>query len=209
MAGDEPDAERQQLGALYARMRDGELEKLASDPESLTELARELLAEEIQRRSVPGEDETPADEIIPEEQQWARVRRFRDLPPALLAKGRLDSSGIECLLVDENTVRIDWFWSNAVGGIKLVVKPEDAEAAHEILSQPIPEGFEVEGIGEYRQPKCPKCGSLDVSFEGLNEAVAYGSAWIGIPLPVHDKGWRCHTCKHLWPGDERAGETPH
>jgi hypothetical protein len=38
--------------------------------------------------------------------------RFRDIPAALLAKSILDSEGIECFLADENTIRMDWLWSN-------------------------------------------------------------------------------------------------
>ena len=55
---------------------------------------------------------------------------FQNLPEALLAKGSLDSSGIECFLTDDNMVRMDWFMSNLLGGAKLLVNREDAEAAH-------------------------------------------------------------------------------
>ena len=50
------------------------------------------------------------------------IRQFRDLPEALLAKGSLESAGIEAFLVDDNMVRIDWFLSNLLGGIKLSVR---------------------------------------------------------------------------------------
>ena len=62
-------------------------------------------------------------------QQFVSVCQFRDLTEALVVKGMLESSRIECFLGDENTVRMDWFWSNAVGGVKLWVKESDAEAA--------------------------------------------------------------------------------
>ncbi len=45
----------------------------------------------------------------------------------MLAKGKLDSEGLESFLADDNTVRMDWLWSNLLGGIKLLVDPEDAE----------------------------------------------------------------------------------
>jgi hypothetical protein len=57
----------------------------------------------------------------------------------------LDSAEIECFLVDDNMARIEW--SNLVGGIKLCVKQEDAEAALDMLEQPIPEEFDVDGVG--------------------------------------------------------------
>ena len=50
------------------------------------------------------------------------LRRFRDIPAALVAKTILDSAEIECFLVDLNTVRMDWLYSNAIGGVKFLGK---------------------------------------------------------------------------------------
>ena len=36
------------------------------------------------------------------------IERFRDLPEALLAKGKLESAGIRCFLADSELVRTDW-----------------------------------------------------------------------------------------------------
>jgi len=116
----------------------------------------------------------------------------------LLAKGCLESADIHAELVDDNMVRLDWFYSNLLGGIKLKVRPEDVEAANQILDQPVPEQFEVEGVGTYEQPRCLRCQSLDVSYQELNKPVGFGSAYLGVPIPVHAKGWICHACKHQW-----------
>lgn len=67
--------------------------------------------------------------------RFVRLRQFRDVQEALLAKGLLDSAGIECFLADHNTIRFDWLLSNALGGIKLWVKREDAKAAASLLDQ--------------------------------------------------------------------------
>ncbi|MGB8590836.1 MAG: DUF2007 domain-containing protein [Candidatus Acidiferrales bacterium] len=128
-----------------------------------------------------------------------KLCEFRDLPEALVAKGILDSAGIECLLGDENTVRMDWFWSNAIGGVKLWLRRQDVAAAVALLDEKIPDGFDVDGVGEYEQPKCERCGSLDVSFEELNRPVAYSSLFVGLPFPLKHRGWRCHSCGHKWP----------
>jgi hypothetical protein len=48
---------------------------------------------------------------------------------------KLQSAGIECYLQDEFTVTIDPMLSNAIGGIKLVVKEEDEPAEMEQLRQ--------------------------------------------------------------------------
>ena len=55
----------------------------------------------------------------------------------MLAKGSLESAGIECFLADENLVRLDWFISNFIGGIKLNVRVADVENARKILDDHI------------------------------------------------------------------------
>jgi hypothetical protein len=204
------DDERRRLTELYGGMADGELQKLASESASLTDEAWEVLEDELDRRGLLDDSETAEQDNPPAAQagfqNWMTVRKFRDLPEALLAQGCLQSAGIECTLGDANVVRMDWLWSNAVGRIKLWVRPEDAKSALEILRQAIPADFNVEGVGIYEQPKCPKCGSLDVAFEGLNKPIAYGSLWIGFPLPIHHKGWKCHSCQYEWPGENPPEE---
>jgi hypothetical protein len=193
-----PEQQSQRLASLYLDMSDAELLKLGEDPRTLTRVAQEALRGEMNRR---GLESLPAQFYAVDElelQKLVTLRQFRDLPEALLAKGALESAGIESFLADDNMVRLDWFLSNLIGGIKIKVKPEDLEAAQEILDQPIPEGFDVEGVGDYQQPRCPKCQSLDVTFQQLNQPIAYGSAWLSLPMPVHYKAWRCRACEHEW-----------
>jgi hypothetical protein len=132
------------------------------------------------------------------------IRKFRDLPEALLAKGSLESAGIECALIDDNMVRLDWLISNLLGGIKLQVKAENSDVAEEMLRQPIPEHLEVTGVGEYEQPRCPKCGSLDINFRELNPS-AYLSMALNVPIPFQRRAWRCHSCKVEWEDDGMPG----
>jgi hypothetical protein len=229
MAKIDPEQERQRLSEFYSRQMDGELEKTAGQAYELTEVARELLRAELARRGLtpkfvenapiilkkkpmpmPGDPPPPEPPVEsmpggePEQRDLVTIRRFRDLPEALLAEGSLKSSGIDCLLIDDNTIRMDWFWSNLLGGIKLQVDSENAEAASEILDQPIPESLEVAGIGEYEQPRCPKCSSLDVAFRELDPA-AYLTLVVNLPIPIHRKAWRCHSCGMEW---EEVPEQP-
>ena len=68
-----------------------------------------------------------------EDVKLVALRRFRDLPGALVAKGLLDSAGIKCFLSDENTVRMDWLWSNALGGVRLWVREDDLSESSALL----------------------------------------------------------------------------
>jgi hypothetical protein len=135
--------ERQRLAELYAGMEKGELEEIAGDAGSLTPVAREALRAEMLSRGMKappasagatetsaGKDEAPSPVMI---------ARYGGVPEALLAKSMLDSAGIESFLGDENLVRLDWFYSNLVGGIKLLVREEDAETARALLEKNSPE----------------------------------------------------------------------
>jgi hypothetical protein len=193
----DPEHERMRLREFYSAIADGELLKIAADRASLTERAQLILDQEITRRGLTSQVVIPGIDQL-EKRDLVTIRKFRDLPEALLAKGSLDSAGIECFLVDDNMIRLDWFISNLLGGIKLQVQPGDVEAAGEVLNQPVPDAFEVDGIGEYEQPRCPKCHSLDIGFQELDKFMSYGSAYIGVPIPIERDGWRCHSCHHQW-----------
>ncbi len=136
------DNDRQRLAGLYAGMADEQLQELSGDLSSLTEIARQTLSAEVARRNQTADRaKVITSRPYPEskEVEWVDLvvlRQFRDLPEAILAKGLLDSAGIESFMADENIVRMDWFISNLVGGIKLKVRREDLEAATVILETP-------------------------------------------------------------------------
>src|SRR5215472_14558106 len=202
-----PADESRRLESLYSAMADGELEDIAANACSLTDQARVALQAELRRRrlqplEIADAEGAPDPEV--EFQHLVPVRKFRDLPEALLAKGSLDSAGIECALADDNMVRMDWFYSNAIGGIKLLVNGGDAAEAEQILSQPIPDHLDVTDVGDFVQPKCPKCGSLDVSFR-KSQPAAYVSMALSVPLPFRERAWHCHSCNVEWEDDGVPG----
>ena len=226
----DPEQERRRLAEFYSRRMDGQLERVAKEAYDLTDIAREVLREEFARRGLdvqlaefrpvppappallgdpppePSAEEASAGNGELELRKMITIRQFRDLPEALLAKGSLDSAGIECALVDDNMVRMDWFISNFIGGVKLQVQPDEVEAAIEVLDQPIPEGFDVAGVGQYQQPHCPRCQSLDVNFQEVAPA-AFLTTMVSMPIPFHRRAWRCHSCDAEWE-DDGVPETP-
>lgn len=205
MTAIDPEKERQGLVETYSRQRDGELEEVAAHAYQLTEIAGAALRAELTRRGLsPPIAEYPAGDEA-EMQPMVTIRQFRDLPEALFAKGSLESAGIDCALVDDNMVRLDWFISNLLGGVKLQVRPEVAAVAEEILQQPIPENFDVTGVGEYEQPRCPSCGSLDVNFQEVAPAAYVSAAVLSLPIPLHRRAWRCHACYAEWVDDAVQG----
>ena len=201
-----PEQERLRMTGVYSAMSDDELGQIAASSDDFNDAARQAFQAEVAKRGLKIEVAPPHGEDVVEFNETVTLRQFRDLPEALLAKGSLESAGIPAYLVDDNMIRMDWFYSNLLGGIKLKVRAEDAEASGEILNQPIPETLDVEGVGTFEQPKCPRCQSLEVSWNELNEKFSYTAAFIGFPIPVHRKGWICHSCGNTW--EEQDGAEP-
>jgi putative signal transducing protein len=88
--------------------------------------------------------------------QLIPIRTFTNYITASMLLSRLQNAGLECYLKDEYTVTIDPLLSNAIGGIKLVVRSEDLEKAKKLLQD-----FD----DEYLQLiKCPQCGEHQFSY---------------------------------------------
>lgn len=209
--------ERWRLAWHYADVADDELETLAAESASLTDVARRALQAERTRRGLPrsqqgSQDKDSRDKIAPSKDaritgsrgKLATVRSFRDMPEALLAKSVLESAGIDCLLSDANIIRTDWLWSNLVGGVKLRVQEEDLEAASQLLDQNPLESFAVQGVGDFEQPRCPRCQSLDISFADLHKPAAAAGLFVGAPLAISDPIWTCNSCGNQWQEPEAS-----
>jgi hypothetical protein len=202
---------RKQVAQLYSGMSDMELQRLADVAWSLTENGRGLLRAEVDRRGLKFELATAAAAAEPPEDPLSTVvlRKYRDLPEALLAKGFLESAGLECFLIDESLIRMDWLWSDLLGGVKLCVKREDAEAAAQILNQEIPGKFSFEGAEDFEQPRCPQCQSLTISYDEMNKPATYATAFVlGLPIYIPCRRWNCQNCGYVWDqSDEPSKET--
>ena len=82
------------------------------------------------------------------------LRSFDNYFLANITFTKLQDAGVECYLKDEHTVTIDPILSNAIGGIKLVVKEADAADAKQLLQQ-----FDEEYL---QSVKCPKCAATEI-----------------------------------------------
>ena len=74
---------------------------------------------------------------------------------AHVTKSKLDSEGLQTMLMDEKTIDTDPLVSNAIGGVKLLVHKDDFDKAANIYNE----------IRVYQKDKngnaifCPKCNS--------------------------------------------------
>lgn len=140
MAKIDPGKESQRLVELYASMSDEELQKISEDAAALTEWAHQALRMELQKRGFAldhknsdahknsaAQDDPGNKPVV--------LRRYRDMPEAVVEKSVLENAGIRCFLQDDNVIRMDWLWSNAMGGIKLMVRQKETDEAEKILSE--------------------------------------------------------------------------
>src|ERR1700683_3807092 len=149
MATPETDRERWRLARLYGSMSNAEVERLAADAGSLSDAAKWALKVDLARRGLRTKLAEPAPEAEPEVHSLIVIlRKDMSLPEALLAKSILESAGIEAFLGDQNIVRMDWFLSNALGGVKLRVREEDVEVATALLDRSREDAPEDHNQGE-------------------------------------------------------------
>ena len=139
------ETERARLTRIYSKMSDDELAQILADEKSLTDVAKAVLDAELASRGITQEpaigdtqaQESPTDDANAPQFSGPLMmaKRFRDLPEAFIAKSILDSAEIDSFLADENIVRLDWLYSNLVGGAKLMVRPEDLDEAVKLLDE--------------------------------------------------------------------------
>jgi hypothetical protein len=186
----------------YRKMLNGELLKLAQSYDHLTDAAQSALRAEFARRNLqpPILEETAHP---PEHRSLVTVARYRDLSEAIVVRTMLESAGIYVFLRDENLVRLDWQVSNFIGGIRLQVEAADEARALDLLSQSVPEMIPFEEGEDFFQPQCPKCGSIDITFEGSSRGAALASVtMLAVPLPLGRETWICNTCDARWEDTE-------
>ena len=193
----DPQEERTRLEQLYAGMADEELDQLLDSADELTDLARDALKAEVEKRGGHVEYELEPGQGEDEHPALITIAEFRDMQEAMLACGLLKSAGIEFFLADENTVRMNWFWSNMIGNMRLMVREQDVEAAQEILKQP-PDMAEAEP--PFEKQKCPNCGSLDIEFRGMDQGLGMSKGWDGSRSSAARDLWTCNECGAQWRG---------
>jgi hypothetical protein len=122
---------------------------------------------------------------------YLQLRSFDNYINASLTLARLDEEGITCYLKDEFTVTIDPFLSNAVGGIKLMVLPDDFEEAKTLLA-----GYDK----DYRESvTCPQCGAYEIEYinkPGVKNWVSVLVSWFLLRYPLaSEQVYHCYKCE--------------
>lgn len=197
------------FGEYYRTLSDSELLEIAAGWHSLTEDTKSHLQSEISQRGLVFDPAALDDrrEMEIEYRDLITIRRYRDLSEAIVARAVVESAGIFCFLKDENLVRLDWQMSNLIGGIRLQVAAADVDAAEAVLAQPVPETFALPDSSSYDQPHCPRCNSIDISWERQGRKAALLSLYLlSLPSPRGSESWHCSSCGLRWVAEEDTAQ---
>ena len=200
--------DRQSLTKLYSEISDGELYALNDDFKDLTEVAQQVLCDEMKKRGLddsrladnaPKVSETvdhPFSDIDADSQRFEYETDESDEPAEFTWKTplcecddsesaaqirlALQQAGIESWL-DGQGYRVAADLSNP----RILVAADQLDQAQEILSKPIPQSIIDQSkmqIPEYEPPLCPACGAEDPILESAD--------------PVNS--WLCESCGKQW-----------
>lgn len=121
------------------------------------------------------------------------VSRYSFPYEAQIAKTRLDVEGIPAFVADEHTINMQWLFSNALGGVKLQVPENFADAALEVLNEDREQDL-VEAV-ETDTQVCPHCGSDATEFHQIGRRWAF-LVFLGLDFPLFPvkDGIKCKNC---------------
>lgn len=153
-----------------------------------------------------------AAEIQAEADRPVTVASFLQPIEAHLARARLESDGIECFVVDEHIVGVQWLYAVAVGGVKLQVRSWQSEHAREVLASCQAETRTSSDwiTADLAAPRCPRCGSLRIEPSRLSRGARLASGLLlGLRLVGRRRDTRCRHCGHRWRGatSQDTGDT--
>ncbi len=129
--------------------------------------------------------------------QWIVIKTFSFPYEAQIAKTQLEAFGIPVYIENEHTINMDWFYSNALGGVRLLVPENYVDEAKSFLEKDFSDELEQK-FGESKEC-CPVCGSLDIEVNTKGKKSAFlAFMCFGLPLVSFKNGNRCKRCGHFW-----------
>jgi hypothetical protein len=125
---------------------------------------------------------------------------FTNVHEAHLARSVLEAAGIQATLGDEHLISMDWTYSNAVGGVKVLVPEDRLEEARLLLESvaelddPSATGREGEDVGA-EWDVCQRCGSTEFESRLPGKRFAILS-WLvfGVALGSPPRRRYCRRC---------------
>ena len=124
------------------------------------------------------------------------IASFREAHSAHIVRAKLEAAGIPVFVTDEHLVGVQWFYSDAIGGVKLQVPDGYAEQARELVTADFSREIRsVRHTSRVRAPDvCPACGGE----AGARTAVAREATAGERRFVVWSNRSTCGDCGHTW-----------
>ena len=137
---------------------------------------------------------------------WKEVISLTFPTQAHMVQGYLESEGIKSILKDELTTQVNNLYSNAVGGVKVMVMDEDFENAQLILQKGgyiNPEKVSkieiVNRTATTDKKQCPFCHSENIGKKKFHDVIMLIASMIfGLILPMFRRTYMCYDCGKEW-----------
>lgn len=204
----DPLEEWRRLTALYGEMGDVEIREIAGQIDDLTPTAQQILRDEMRKRGIlegaPAQAEPASrnanatvnwepsnytykfSELLdenegPHEYTWKTELRICDTPEEAWQLGEwLRRAGIDSWIQGPSS-------RGGLDGSRVLVAADQLEQAKRIVAQPIPqdiidESKQLDEVGEYENPVCPKCKAPDPTLESVEPT----------------NSWLCESCGYAW-----------
>ena len=115
---------------------------------------------------------------------------------ANIAKASLEAANIPASIADEHMINMDWFMSDALGGIRLFVPVQHEAEARALIEQDYSYLVEQEFEDIVEEKKtCPSCGSTELEDYTIGKKPAFITILLlGFPLFFYKQGVRCLSC---------------
>ncbi len=146
---------------------------------------------------------------------WPILMTFTYPQEAYLVKGYLASNGIETIIHDELTTQVINFYSNAIGGVKLLVSDSDYKQGIQLLKDG---GYlteenckdeikvEIVELNKATNKKiCPFCDSDNIAINSkpgilttIVLAIINLAVMIGAIFPRFKSSFKCFDCGKEW-----------
>lgn len=130
------------------------------------------------------------------------IGKFHDVASAEVAQSALEANGIPAWIPDSNLAGLAWTLGTALGGVRLQVREEDAEAAAALLA-PLDEPEDIPETEGVRQ-RCPNCRSEYIVRDDqrrLKVAMMLFWPFALVALPLLFSRWgrmKCGECGKTW-----------
>lgn len=127
--------------------------------------------------------------------EFVILKSFTNYIDAHIILGRMQEEDITCWLKNENTVTVMPIWTNAIGGIQLMVRRDQLNKASDFLKN-----IELE---RKQNMLCPKCNSRDVEYintirKPVNWISAAVTFLLGDYAAMPEQRYHCFSCGEEW-----------